>query len=323
MHTSVYVPQDQLHTETGGQLIGAIVPQPSLTIQVNQSDHKTAADRDTRDQYCHQLVQADTHSSGISIVNCYRAVPVQIVNNNNNCISDENNIMISGNSASGSVHIINSDNGYFEKYVNHESQVHVNDQNENNQNLSNMHADISVSVLPKHRNTNERTYTSTEAQTDDLQTSTTNNNLPSSPTASTPLNCQSPNHGQTESLISREQRRRERRERRQARSAARAAAAAQQQHLQPTILQAHIHPMSAPGRLRPSIEILPDLLNSHLPPPYTTLPLNSAAPTSVPPQPSITAAVGPQAAATIVPPIITALPIDDARYSFPLPIIRR
>ena len=114
----------------------------------------------------------------------------------------------------------------------------------------------------------------------------------------------------------REQRRRERRERRQARQRA--------QH-------GHRHHVSVHHSNRPNgvtnnsnsrgingiagYEMLPDIINNHLPPPYTTLPhfsLRTSAPIPPPPPP-------PQ------PQLITPAPIvvDDCRFSFPIPIIRR
>ncbi|KAL7025179.1 hypothetical protein ACKWTF_013377 [Chironomus riparius] len=114
----------------------------------------------------------------------------------------------------------------------------------------------------------------------------------------------------------REQRRRERRERRQARQRA--------QH-------GHRHHVSVHHSNRPNVvtnnnnsrgingisgyEMLPDIINNHLPPPYTTLPhfsLRTSAPIPPPPPP-------PQ------PQLITPAPIvvDDCRFSFPIPIIRR
>lgn len=106
----------------------------------------------------------------------------------------------------------------------------------------------------------------------------------------------------------REQRRRERRERRQARQRA------QHGHHHVT---APVHQRSTTGvrtaagngaePSRTSYEILPDIINNHLPPPYTTLPLQTPA------QP-------------IHSPItISSVPVvvDDCRFSFPIPIIRR
>uniref|UniRef100_A0A182MLC1 Uncharacterized protein n=1 Tax=Anopheles culicifacies TaxID=139723 RepID=A0A182MLC1_9DIPT len=98
----------------------------------------------------------------------------------------------------------------------------------------------------------------------------------------------------------REHRRRERRERRQARN-----------RLQ------HIHPLEPPPPLHrspPPIEIIPDILHSHLPPPYTTLPMGA----SLIPQMIPANAVAAAAAAAI--PVRAA---DDCRYTFPIPIMRR
>lgn len=109
-----------------------------------------------------------------------------------------------------------------------------------------------------------------------------------------------------ESQTFREQRRRERRERRQARQRAQA------QHHHVT---AGIHHRIATGvrsgnvaePSRTNYQILPDIINNHLPPPYTTLPLQMPAPPIHSPL-------------TISPvPVV----VDDCRFSFPIPIIRR
>ena len=122
-----------------------------------------------------------------------------------------------------------------------------------------------------------------------------------------------------EAATFREQRRRERRERRQARQRA--------QH-------GHRHHVSVHHSNRPNAgvtnnsnsrgingvervisgyEMLPDIINNHLPPPYTTLPhfsLRTPVPPPPPPPP---------------PQLIAPAPIvvDDCRFSFPIPIIRR
>ncbi|XP_058123143.1 uncharacterized protein LOC131294186 [Anopheles ziemanni] len=102
----------------------------------------------------------------------------------------------------------------------------------------------------------------------------------------------------------REHRRRERRERRMARN-----------RLQ------HIHPLEPPPppggpglhhRSPPPIEIIPDILHSHLPPPYTTLPMGASLIPQMIPANSAAAAVA-------------AIPVraaDDCRYTFPIPIMR-
>uniref|UniRef100_A0A182K6U9 Uncharacterized protein n=1 Tax=Anopheles christyi TaxID=43041 RepID=A0A182K6U9_9DIPT len=103
----------------------------------------------------------------------------------------------------------------------------------------------------------------------------------------------------------REHRRRERRERRQARN-----------RLQ------HIHPLEQPPaplhRSPPPIEIIPDILHSHLPPPYTTLPMGASLIPQMIPANAVAAAAAAAAAAAI--PVRAA---DDCRYTFPIPIMRR
>lgn len=108
-----------------------------------------------------------------------------------------------------------------------------------------------------------------------------------------------------ESQTFREQRRRERRERRQARQRA------QHGHHHITAPVHHRLPngmrMVNGAELRTNYETLPDIINNHLLPPYTTLPLQMPAPTIHSPL-------------TISPvPVV----VDDCRFSFPIPIIRR
>ncbi|KAJ6643058.1 hypothetical protein Bhyg_08014, partial [Pseudolycoriella hygida] len=236
--------------------IGAVVPKPSLTIHVNQGDHNNQQQQDVVNQ-----------PSGISIVNCYRAVPVQIVNS------------CSGNIAGESMHVVNNLNA---KCDNNNQMI-----NDQEQVLNDVKYDSSNTL--DTRNLQQRTYTSTEAQTDDLQESTTD--IVTHPVQVHP----NPIQSQTDISFAREQRRRDRRERRHIRNSR----------------QQHIHPAPSTS-LRPAFEILPDILNSHVPPPYTALTL-----AAVPPS---------QPQAVLVPPIITQLPVgpqEDGRYTFPLPIMRR
>ncbi|KFB52906.1 hypothetical protein ZHAS_00021185 [Anopheles sinensis] len=109
----------------------------------------------------------------------------------------------------------------------------------------------------------------------------------------------------------REHRRRERRERRMARN-----------RLQ------HIHPLEPPPppggpglhhRSPPPIEIIPDILHSHLPPPYTTLPMGASLIPQMIPANSAAAAAAAVAAASAIP----VRAADDCRYTFPIPIMRR
>ncbi|KAG8273420.1 hypothetical protein J6590_021384 [Homalodisca vitripennis] len=124
----------------------------------------------------------------------------------------------------------------------------------------------SVRVVP----TAPRTFTSTEAQTDDVIVDTIR--VPSG----------NPN---------REQRRRERRERRQQRR-----------------LANHLHPHQTPDPSlwppisEPMVDRLPDILNSHLPPPYSTLPMGLPPPPQhVHPPPPIPPPMPPPIPVTTVP----------------------
>jgi hypothetical protein len=120
------------------------------------------------------------------------------------------------------------------------------------------------------------------------------------------------NSSKSESQSHRDQRRRERRERRQARQRA------QLQHghhhiTAPVHQRANINASSNGIRtlngVEPSrasnFEILPDIIN-HQPPAYTTLPLQ------LPPSPTTLHTISPV-------PVV----VDDCRFSFPIPIIRR
>uniref|UniRef100_A0A182N835 Uncharacterized protein n=1 Tax=Anopheles dirus TaxID=7168 RepID=A0A182N835_9DIPT len=172
-----------------------------------------------------------------------------------------------------------------------------------------------------------RTFTSTEAQTDEtiqqsqqLQQQQFLLQHPASAAASFIGSPTGPTGGPEPAIVTtmlgpgsefstREHRRRERRERRLARN-----------RLQ------HIHPLEPPGpapagpgllhRSPPPIEIIPDILHSHLPPPYTTLPMGA----SLIPQMIPANAVAAAAAAAAAIPVRAA---DDCRYTFPIPIMRR
>lgn len=191
---------------------------------------------------------------------------------------------------------------------------------------------------------NQRTFTSTEAQTDDLEqqsgqeqqrqsSSSTTDTSALIESKSTVKNSSKPNnnnnsssnhsHGRrngidtVEAQSSREQRRRERRERRQPRNT-------RQQH-------GHVHPPSNPSmalhsHAHSTCELLPDILHNHVishPPPYTTLPMpthcqiNAAHSVLTQSPPPSVLVPGPPSA--LIPIGIS----DDGRYTFPLPIIRR
>lgn len=155
-------------------------------------------------------------------VNFYRAVPVNVVSSvpTINCL---NSVEESGNNVSN-VHIVQA------------------------------MPSVSVTVKPEVRT---RTFTSTEAQTDD----TAVGGLTAQPQTST-----------------REQRRRERRERRH------------QRRLNAT---SHQHSSGAVMPPPANSDRLPDLLNSHLPPPYTTLPGAGGAAAAMPGAAAMPAAVPP------------------------------
>ena len=107
-----------------------------------------------------------------------------------------------------------------------------------------------------------------------------------------------------ESQTFREQRRRERRERRQARQRA------QHHHVTAPVhhrIATGVRSVNVAEPSRTNYEMLPDIINNHFPPPYTTLPLQMPAPPIHSPL-------------TISPvPVV----VDDCRFSFPIPIIRR
>lgn len=112
------------------------------------------------------------------------------------------------------------------------------------------------------------------------------------------------NESQTQTF--REQRRRERRERRQARQRAQHG-----HHHTPAPVHQRLTTGIRMGNgaepSRSSYEALPDIINNHLPPPYTTLPLQMSAP---PLNSPLVISPGP-------------VVVDDCRFSFPIPIIRR
>lgn len=175
---------------------------------------------------------------------------------------------------------------------------------------------------------NQRTFTSTEAQTDDFEATQQNQSQEQprqSPMAAdsaliepTVKNISKPNHSHsrrtgtdTEAQSSREQRRRERRERRQPRNT--------RQHVHPPNQSMALHSHHS------NCEILPDILHNHVishPPPYTTLPMpthcqiNAASVLTQSPPPSVLVPGPPSA---LIPVGIS----DDGRYTFPLPIMRR
>lgn len=139
-----------------------------------------------------------------------------------------------------------------------------------------------VSVEAGGSVTRGRTFTSTEAQTDDIVVA------PSTP----------PNNN-------REQRRRERRERRHQRRV----------NSNPPQLEAHWQTLVAEQPPAPGGgERLPDILNSHLPPPYSTLPLGLPPPGHVHPH-----LHHPPPPPPVPPPVPVAVPVTTAAPTSPSP----
>lgn len=288
-----------------GTIMGAIVPssQPSLTIQVNQNDLNGSQQQDVVNQ-----------SSGISIVNCYRAVPVQVVNSE----TSNGNVQIVNNNNNNMVHQhhqhmnMNMINGSEKCDIQCNGKDIVIDDPRNNV-PSNGEIQCEIHAQLDTQNDNDaalnvqRTFISTEAQTDDLQQDQSiNTSKMSSGSMAGNGKTSDPSRRigtESEGLITRDQRRRDRRERRHRN--------ARQQHLHPQLMQS--------TSIRANCEIIPDILHSHVPPPYTTLPMPSHC-TSSPvglPSPSV---LMPN------PSLISPLPVgiaDDGRFTFPLPIMRR
>ncbi|XP_058829444.1 uncharacterized protein LOC131688871 [Topomyia yanbarensis] len=306
--TSVYIPStDGTAIADGAITHGEGGHRPTLTIQVNRVD--------TNNQEQNDVV--NNASSGVSIVNCYREAPKSAENP-----SDQESAVISAgqdgpeesqfyssdvNSADLNPTII--DKNHVNISANEEQMVHVSNRVvQSDANLIeysyNQKNSAKNQTTPYHQTdidriepAGNRTYTSTEAQTEDHPITSYPHpailagGIPHPP--SHPSLLLTPPVGSE--FSTREHRRRERRERRQARN--------RMQHVHPLD-----QPPPPPTMIRPPpIEIIPDILHSHLPPPYTTLPLG----------------------ATVLPaPILPAVSVhhrgaaDDCRYSFPIPIMR-
>ncbi|XP_058460477.1 uncharacterized protein LOC131436051 [Malaya genurostris] len=309
--TSVYIPSSDGTTVTDGAIShGEGGPRPTLTIQVNRVD--------TNNQEQNDVV--NNASSGVSIVNCYRGAPKSAADPSEDpeCtvvstgpdVPEESQFSPSDvNSADLNPTIIDK-NHSVNSSANEEQMVHVSntvvqsDPNliEHSYNVKNSAKNQTTSYkqtdIDRIEPAGNRTYISTEAQTEDPSMIASfphpailTGGIPHPPShpslmLATPVGSE---------FSTREHRRRERRERRQARN--------RMQHVHPLD-----QPPPPPTMIRPPpIEIIPDILHSHLPPPYTTLPLG----------------------ATVLPaPMLPAVPVhhrgaaDDCRYSFPIPIIR-
>lgn len=315
--TSVYIPSSEgMASVTDSAITGEGGPRPTLTIQVNCVDTNNEVQNDV----------VNNVSSGVSIVNCYRETPRSAAE----CSSDKDSgeAAMEGqfypsdvNSANLNPTVI--DKNHVNISANAEQMVHVSNtvvQSGSNDPclIENSYAKKNSAInqttlqqtdIDRIEPANNRTYTSTEAQTDDPPIPIPREVVPpyihQAPMMPPPLLLSPPPGSE---FSTREHRRRERRERRQARNR-----------------MQHVHPMDQPPpppptMLRPPpIEIIPDILHSHLPPPYTTLPMGATvlpAPPAILPAVVHPAAVHHRAAGA-------AVGAEDCRYSFPIPIMRR
>ncbi|XP_065090653.1 uncharacterized protein LOC135711669 [Ochlerotatus camptorhynchus] len=330
--TSVYIPSSEGTTTvaSAANTDSAIShseggPRPTLTIQVNCVDTNNEVQNDV----------VNNVSSGVSIVNCYRETPKSAADgssendngeategqfypsdvnsaNLNPTAIDRNPVNISAN-AEQMVHVSNTvvqsgsnDSNSIESSYNKKNSA-------SNQTTPQYHQMDIDRIEPANSN---RTYTSTEAQTDDPPIPIPRGVVPpyvhphhAAPMLPPPLLLSPPPGSE---FSTREHRRRERRERRQARNR-----------------MQHVHPMDQPPPPPPTLirppplEIIPDILHSHLPPPYTTLPMGATVLPAPPPiLPAVVhpAAVHHRAAAAAA--AAAAVGADDCRYSFPIPIMR-
>ncbi|XP_055322492.1 dual specificity protein kinase splA [Sitodiplosis mosellana] len=363
------------HIFENGILLGAIVSQaqPSLTIQVNQNEHHQSQQTQQNEQtqqvnfvsYRAVPVQVVNNSSASQNKNCIdicKSDKANNIDNDHNSMQSQtkshtnlmsetsekcDNIEFIGENTTNSNSNSNSNtnangNGIVNANVVlsdgvQSGFVHTNSGNCNSSMIS--VTDNTNNSSPNHTSQvhlNQRTFTSTEAQTDDIQHQSSQEQrqqqqqqqqqsqsadaalIESTTTVKTSSN--KPNHSHSrrsgtdssEAQTSREQRRRERRERRQPRSS--------RQHVHPPPNQSlamHSH--------HSNCEILPDILHNHVishPPPYTTLPMpshcqiNAASVLTQSPPPSVLVPAPPSA---LIPVGIS----DDGRYTFPLPIMRR
>lgn len=231
-------------------------------------------------------------------------------NNNNNDTSNHNHSLVVANGVS----VVNC-SGRSDKSISVPNSVNNHNSNDEEVQIDECenhdHNDESVNIVQKYKNNvisnqmdnptstpvSERTFTSTECQTEEVVQS---NRV---------------NRGDAYA-VTREQRRRERRERRHL----------QQQHARsrhphpnsPPLPQTIVHPLIHPSLHVHPRAMLPDILHhNNFPPPYSTLPIN----TPPPPPPT----------SSLMTPVISTMPINaappggplDGRFTIPLPIMRR
>jgi hypothetical protein len=314
--SSIYISQQ---SPSPASVVSEPSNKPVLTIQVNQNLSGN-----------HGISNENANNNLVNIVSCFRAYPTAANGIGNVVVHNGNNAAIANVSVNRNC-------------CNDES---VN--NENNQNIVNVECRQSTTFI-KREDLNEISVDVTADANSNVDyqnmalDSVTNRDrvgliesemekivIATAPTTGTAVNQISETQiavDGAKDTQQREQRRRERRERRQARHRA----ANQHAHRHHRAATAVVHQRAVNNRgamtngaeqplTRANYEMLPDIINNHLPPPYTTLPHHQLPP---PPNPHN---VVPTPAAIHSPPLIAAtvpVVVDDCRFSFPIPIIRR
>ncbi|XP_062128729.1 uncharacterized protein LOC133840728 isoform X1 [Drosophila sulfurigaster albostrigata] len=311
----------------------------------------------------------NNNSSIVAINNCAPASKVfsaSVQNKlNNNAHVDVQHVAAtdsgSGSSVSVSASANSNSNASNLNNNNANANANTNGNDKSNVNVNVSSANNSVKVINVNA-TPPRTFTSTECQTDDLTNNNNNNDDDSSNINNNNSNSpQQQQQLQQQQLRTREQRRRERRERRQQQQQQQQQLAPQHPrrlhverhspplhpppphlhhphphphphaHQHPHPLP-HPHPHPHPAALGLARALLPDILHSHYPPPYSALP--GGGPPPLPPPPQVAAPLPPppppQAPVPMLTPVISTVPLpgaaplmSDGRFTLPLPIMRR
>ncbi|XP_063697817.1 uncharacterized protein LOC134828760 [Culicoides brevitarsis] len=273
-------------------------------------------------------IPVNQQTSNVNIVNCYRTVPVQIVNEEEN---DDNSVKENPNTVKSKNLNINNKCDIIEVADDAKENKKSSKNTKLSSSIINISANENLNSITSD-NSNDKKYNNTKGltpfdtcnldQSIYISSSDQTNiaNVDAINSVHDPINVQE-NVVLSHSVpSSREQRRRERRERRAARSrmshihALHAQEAISNPNNITATAQMHQIPLShaiiGANQVRPlsggNFQIVPDLLHSHLPPPYTTLPVQENSATLL---------------TTPVPVPVSA--VDNCRYSFPLPIIRR
>ncbi|XP_031617704.1 putative uncharacterized protein DDB_G0286901 [Contarinia nasturtii] len=365
------------HIFENGTLLGTIVSQaqPSLTIQVNQNSEHQSQQTQQNEQTqqvnfvsyravpVHVVNNNSSDSQNKNSIDIRKSDKTNSINDNDQQNSMQSQTKIHTNLSESSekcdnIEFIDENTTNSNANTNTNTNGNVNgcvvlsdgvqsgfvNSNSGNSNMISVTDNTNNSSPNNHTSqvhlNQHRTFTSTEAQTDNLQQQPQqqqpNQNqdeahrqqsqLTDCPLIeSTVKNSTKPNHShsrrngnENEAQSSREQRRRERRERRQPRNA--------RQHVHPPNQSMTATAAAAMHSHHSNCEILPDILHNHVishPPPYTTLPMpshcqiNAASVLTQSPPPSVLVPGPPPSA--LIPVGIS----DDGRYTFPLPIMRR